>query len=79
MGQAAGWGRWARGHKPYLPIHLPHLPYSITRDGLKAGPYSIPREGLKAVAYSMAGRVSPGISNSRCAHHGAIPLDITRS
>ena len=50
-------------HPTYLP-HLPYLPY-------------LPH--LPHLPYSMTGRVSPGSSSSRCAHHGAMPLVITRS
>ena len=35
--------------------------------------------GSGDVSYSITGRVSPGSSSCRCAHHGAMPLVMTRS
>ena len=38
-----------------------------------------PPDGGVIPRHCTTGRVSPGINNSRCAHHGAIPFVITRS
>ncbi len=79
---AAGWGILALGDGAATLVgQAIMLNAKRARTAKKSGSAALAAFAFFRVAgaYSRTGRVSPGSSNCRCAHHGAMPLVITRS